>query len=119
MRTRSVPSSSFSAAPSVQLAYICTVAVMLPWVSMAPLGWPVVPPVYCRMAASPAASLTRYGRAPPSFPHPSQKPPCCSSSPPPPHSSPPPTPHPPTPATRPPTHRAAPPPTHPPHPPHL
>ena len=32
---------------------------MLPWVSIAPLAEPVVPPVYCRKAMSSAVSLTR------------------------------------------------------------
>ena len=31
---------------------------MLPWDSMAPLATPVVPPVYCRKARSPRASVT-------------------------------------------------------------
>ena len=37
----------------IHAADCSTFATMLPWVSMAPLETPVVPPVYCRKAMSP------------------------------------------------------------------
>ena len=49
MTTVSSPSCRSRA---IQAATCCRLATMLPWVSIAPLATPVVPPVYCRKAMS-------------------------------------------------------------------
>ena len=72
----SVSAPSFMSRP-IQAATCSTLATMLPWLSMAPLATPVVPPVYCRKARSsgpsatsssasarPVASAARKGTAP-------------------------------------------------------
>ena len=49
--TRSPPSLRVRVA-RLQISMIETAEVRLPWVSIAPLGRPVVPPVYCKSAMS-------------------------------------------------------------------
>ncbi len=51
--TRSVPEPMDGS----QAAHCCMLMEMLAWVSIAPLGVPVVPPVYCSTAISPAGSM--------------------------------------------------------------
>ncbi len=59
-----------SKAPAIHAITCCRLATMLPWVSIAPLETPVVPPVYWRNARSawPTLGSTSLWRAPPKAP---------------------------------------------------
>ena len=48
----SFASSSTFGSPCVSTHTWLQAVVRLPWVSMAPFGWPVVPPVYCSTASA-------------------------------------------------------------------